>query len=154
MSQIKDLIKENKITEQFFNSLQIYNESWLQASIEADQQSEPGKFDLKVAFKSRTQNDTSIFYKPPLSRKWTQAGIKKMLKSLETECPAAVVEAIRREGLIEELDMSYLDDVNVHIYDEDQAEEVRMLAYQTGVTVLDELVPFETTHVICKQQTY
>lgn len=63
------------------------------------------------------------------------------------------MERIRKENLVEELDMSYLDDVNIHVFDEELEEEVRLLAYQTGVTVLDELVPFETTHIICKQET-
>ena len=46
--------------------------------------------------------------------------------------------------------MCFLDDVNVHVYDEDLDEDTRLLAFQAGVTVLDELIPFETTHIICK----
>lgn len=71
----------------------------------------------------------SIFYKAPLNKKWTQASIKKTLKSLESQCPSVVVETISKEGLVEELDMGYLDDVNIHVYDEELDDEVRLMSY-------------------------
>ena len=49
--------------------------------------------------------------------------------------------------------MSYLDDCNIHVYDEDLVAEVSLMANQTGVVVLDQLVPFVTTHVICHKET-
>ena len=64
-----------------------------------------------------------------------------------------MVEKIRKEGLVEQLDMSYLDDVNIHVYDEELEEEVRLMSFQAGVTVLDDLIPFVTTHVICLKET-
>ena len=82
-SQVKALIKANKVTEQFFSSLSIVNDNWIHASIEADQPVETTAYDLGVVFKAQTQNDISLFYRPPLSKKWTPAGIKKVLNSLE-----------------------------------------------------------------------
>ena len=40
----------------------------------------------------------------------------------------ALIETISKEGLVEELDMSYLDDCNIHVYDQDLVEEVSLLA--------------------------
>ena len=64
-----------------------------------------------------------------------------------------MVETIRKESLVEELDMSYLDDVNIHVYDEELDDEVRLMSFQAGVTVLDDLIPFVTTHIICLKET-
>ena len=49
--------------------------------------------------------------------------------------------------------MSYLDDVNIHVYDEELDDEVRLMSFLTGVTVLDDLIPFVTTHIICLKET-
>ena len=64
-----------------------------------------------------------------------------------------MIDTIRKEELAEDLDMSYLDDCNIHVYDEDLVAEVRLMANQSGVVVLDQLVPFVTTHVICHKET-
>ena len=38
------------------------------------------------------------------------------------------IETISKEGLVEDLDMSYLDDCNIHVYDQDLVDEVSLLA--------------------------
>jgi hypothetical protein len=46
-----------------------------------------------------------------------------------------------------------LSDVVLYIYDEDQTFNVREMASLTCATIVDDLIPFLTTHVVAKQET-
>lgn len=49
--------------------------------------------------------------------------------------------------------MDVLGDVVLWAYDNELESDMESLASFTGATALEELIPFLTTHVVCKKET-
>jgi len=46
-----------------------------------------------------------------------------------------------------------LEDVILYVYDAELDSDVELLSSITGATIVDQLVPFLTTHVVCLKET-
>jgi hypothetical protein len=46
-----------------------------------------------------------------------------------------------------------LEETVIYVYDSELVNDVELLSSLTGATIVDQLVPFLTTHVICLKET-
>ena len=66
---------------------------------------------------------------------------------------ASVAEVIDKCVDMKTQDSMLLNSATLYVYDNQLEQECEVLAAMTGATLFDKLVPFLTTHIVCKQET-